>query len=72
LQAAKLAEEKWVRVSANMSLGGYEVFEALGNLSDPEWPDDGINFGRLLEIAFRGRIINSLDHPIVKKLRGLA
>ena len=72
LQAAKLAEEKWVRVSANMSLGGYEVFEALGNLSDPEWPDDGINFDRLLEIAFRGRIINSLDHPIVKKLRGLA
>ena len=72
LQAAKLAEEKWVRISANMSLGGYEVFEALGNLSDPEWPDDGINFNRLLEIAFRGRIINSLDHPIVKKLRGLA
>ena len=55
-----------------MSLGGYEVFEALSNLSDPEWPDDGINFNRLVEIAFRGRIIDSIDHPIVKKLRGLA
>ena len=72
LQAARLAEKKWVRVSANMSLGGYEVFEALGNLSEPEWPDDGINFNRLVEIAFRGRIIDSIDHPIVKKLRGLA
>jgi hypothetical protein len=26
----------------------------------------------LLEIAFRGRVIDNEDHPVVKRLRGLA
>ena len=31
--------EKWVRVTANMSLGAYEIFEASGDLPEPVWPD---------------------------------
>jgi hypothetical protein len=72
LDAAKLAMDKWVRISADMSLGAYEVFEARGNMPDPEWPDSDTSFNSLMEIAFRGRIIDSLNHPIVKILLGLA
>ncbi len=39
LRAAELAMSKWVRVQANMADGKYDVFEATGNIPDPEWPD---------------------------------
>lgn len=66
--AASMARDRWVRVSPNMSLGAYEVFPASDTLTPPEWPD--VDFGKLLQIAFEGRIIDSLDHEIVRKLRG--
>jgi len=68
LEAATLATTQWVRVVANMSLGAYEVFEATGNLPEPEWPD--IGFKELLEIAFKDKFIQSLDHPVIRSLRG--
>lgn len=69
-EAAELAMEKWVRVKANMSLGAYDVAEATGQLSDPTWPD--MQFSEILRIAFRGHILDSIDHPLVQRLRGLA
>ena len=35
-----------------------------------EWPD--CRFGELLRLAFRERLIDSVDHPVVRRLRGLA
>jgi hypothetical protein len=69
-EAAQLAMTKWVRIKANMSLGGYEMFTAESVMQDPEWPD--LAFAELLRIAFRDRIITGPDHPVVKRLRGLA
>lgn len=68
LEAAELAIKGWVRVAANMSLGAYEVFSATADLPDPVWP--GIEFPKLLEVAFRDRFVQSLDHPVVRRLRG--
>ena len=68
LEAAQLAQSKWVRVSANMNLGAYEIFEAISELSDPEWPET--NFTKILETAFKGRYIKDLDHPALRRLRG--
>jgi len=68
LLAAKKAEEKWVRVSANMNAGMYDVFEATGVLPEPEWPED--DFPTLLEKAFKDHVITALDHPVVRRLRG--
>ena len=68
LEAAKLARESWVRVAANMSLGAYEVFQANGDLPDPEWPE--IPFAQILRTAFRDKHIDSIDHPVLQKLRG--
>jgi hypothetical protein len=66
--AAKRAEMHWVRVAANMALGAYDVFEAVSRFPDPIWPD--LPFERLLEIGFRDRFVDSLDHPVLRRLRG--
>src|SRR5262249_13693323 len=68
LDAARLAESRWVRVRANMSLGAYEVDYATGPLPDPEWPD--VAFRELLRVAFRDRFVDRPDHPVLRKLRG--
>lgn len=65
---AERAVARWVRVKANMSLGAYEITEAAATIPDPTWPEHP--FEELLRIAFRDRIVNSLDHPVVKRLLG--
>ena len=68
LRAAEMAMQKWVRVQANMSDGKYDVFKATGPIPDPEWPE--MLFQDMLKIAFEDRFIDSIDHPILKQLRG--
>ena len=69
-EAAGRARDQWIRVAANMSLGAYEVFVATGDLPGPVWPDK--EFEELLKIAFQDRFIDSMDHPVVQRLRGAA
>jgi hypothetical protein len=69
-EAAELAMTRWVRCKANRSLGAYEIFEAEACIADPAWPD--LTFQEIIRIAFRDRLINSLDHPVIKRLRGLS
>ena len=68
MEAATLAQKQWVRVSANMSLGAYDVYQATGEIPEPEWPE--LDLGQILEIAFKGRFIKDSDHPALKRLRG--
>jgi hypothetical protein len=68
LEAAQLATKKWVRVMANQSLGGYTVWQAEHPLPDPEWPDLALK--DLLRIAFKDYHIQTLDHPVLRQLRG--
>ena len=67
-EAAEMATKAWVKVQANMGLGAYEVFEATGNLPGPEWPEKP--FKELLRIAFKGKFIDDINHPALKRLRG--
>ena len=67
-QAVEKAKSVWIRISANKDLGGYDIFEATAKLPDPVWPD--ITMDELLEVAFKGRVITSLDHPIVQERLG--
>lgn len=69
-RAAARARDKWVRVASDMSLGAYRIYEAVGDLPPPEWPQKSLS--ELLEIAFKDRIIDSDDHKIMKRLRGAA
>jgi hypothetical protein len=67
-EAAERAMQHWIRVTANMNLGAYEITEATAKMPDPEWPE--YSFHDLLRIGFRDRVIGSLDHPVLKRLRG--
>ena len=66
LDAARLAERKWIRVVAGA--GQYDISEAAGQLSEPEWPDWSLR--EWIELAFKDRYITSLDHPVIRSLRG--
>lgn len=67
-QALQLAESHWIRINANMPAGGYDVYQAESNLGEPGWPVASMS--ELLEVAFRGKIISTPDHPIVQSLLG--
>jgi hypothetical protein len=68
--AAEMAMTSWVRIKANQSLGAYDVDKAIGAIPEPEWPE--LSFREILRIAFRDFLIDSIDHAVVKRLRGLA
>lgn len=67
-RAIELAKDRWIRVSADKRSGTYEVFEALGVLPEPTWPD--LTMEELVEKAFPGRIIRDEHHPVVQELLG--
>jgi hypothetical protein len=67
LEAAQLAMHTWVRVTPDQSLGGYNVYYA-EHVVDPVWPE--LPMRELLRIAFKDRYIATLDHPILRQLRG--
>jgi hypothetical protein len=68
-EAAELAMTKWVRVTANMALGAYEIFTAPDGLPDPAWPTD-LTFAEILKVAFRLRYVDTPEHQLVQRLRG--
>lgn len=68
-EAAELAAEKWVRLSADMGLGAYRIDVAMGEFPEPVWPID-VTFADLLRIGFKGKMIEDLEHPVLRRLRG--
>ena len=71
IEAASLAEQQWLRVVADMSAGCYVPQIATGNLADPEWPA-GLTLNDLIRLAFRDRLIDDIQHPLLRRLRGEA
>jgi len=67
-EAAEKAMKNWVRINADMNLGAYKITVARGAIPDPEWPN--LTFKELLTIAFRDRLVSSLDHPLVRRYLG--
>jgi len=67
LEAATMSQGRWCRVQSNMSLGAYELTTSELDKA-PVWPE--MLFEDLLRIAFKGKFIDSLEHPVLKKLRG--
>jgi hypothetical protein len=64
----------WVRVMTDKSAGRYVAIPAaaatmgLEHLPVPRWPDKG--FAYIFDLAFRGQVIRSMDHPVLRSLRG--
>jgi hypothetical protein len=68
-EAAETAMKQWVRVMANKPLRAYEMMPAPRSMAEPDWPE--VLFQELIRIAFRDRLIDTIDHPVIKRLRGL-
>ena len=66
--AAAMAENRWVRLVANRTVGAYDVMEATNLVEEPSWPD--LTFKEIINLSFKDKLIDTLDHPIVKRLRG--
>jgi hypothetical protein len=58
----------WVNIG-NKSIGAYDVVLAKGELEDPQWPDHG--FKELIGLAFRDKLIDSMEHAVVKEIDGV-
>ena len=65
-EAANIAINTWIRLKANQSLGSYDIYEAPADIPDPTWPE--MSFPDLLRVAFKGRIIDTMTHPVVTRL----
>lgn len=67
-QAVDKAKKDWVRIASNMAAGVYDVYVATATLSPPDWPDKSIE--EIVQIAFNGKIVDTVDHPVVQGLQG--
>jgi hypothetical protein len=68
-RAIDLAQKHWVRIQADMRLGGYQIFQAVGeNLPPPVFPE--LTLPEIINIAFRDAYIDSIDHPVIRRIKG--
>jgi hypothetical protein len=68
-EAANCAEKAWVRILSNMGAAAYDIYEAPASIAEPAWPEHSLQ--DLLRVAFGGgRLIESMDHPVIKQLLG--
>lgn len=68
LEIAGLAKSQWVRQQVAPGGGCYAATVALGELAPPQWPD--LSLDEILRLSFRKSRITSLDHPVLRSLRG--
>jgi hypothetical protein len=61
---------EWVRLSADMDSNGYRIEIAPAELRavEPVWPN--MTFEEILNIAFEDKSIDSLNHPVIRSIRG--
>ena len=69
-ETSNRAETAWVRMKSDMEAGCYEVHTAPQELPEPEWPPHTLE--EYIRVGFRNNLINTADHPLVKRLRGLS
>jgi hypothetical protein len=68
-EAAEMAETNWIRMMADMGAGMYSIYRSDAQLAEPSFPDKPLR--DLLRLAFKDDgLIESLDHPVLKRLRG--
>jgi hypothetical protein len=51
-----------------MSLQAYDITVAPGQVAEPAWPD--LSFQQIIKIAFRDKMIDEWNHPVLRRLRG--
>jgi hypothetical protein len=67
LEAVRLAKDHWTRIAWNEATRQHDVSTSNSSV-EPVWPD--LTFEQVLKLAFRDYMIEGLDHPILRQLRG--
>jgi hypothetical protein len=67
LQAVRLAKDNWTRISWNEETRQHDVVTVESGV-EPEWPN--LSMPQLMELAFKGFIVDTLEHPVIRRLRG--
>ena len=67
-EAAEIATRSWIRLRSDRELGAYVPMQAVNQGAEPVWPE--MPFDQILELAFRGKIIADMNHPVLRELRG--
>jgi hypothetical protein len=68
LVAEQQARTRWTRMISNKDLQLYDRMLGSKKLAAPMFPQ--LTIGECLRIAFAEYLIDSLDHPVVRRLRG--
>ena len=68
IRAIQVAEDKWVRIESNPDASQYIVIVSRDHQGDPKWPEQTMD--ELVMECFRDRIIQSADHPLIRRLEG--
>jgi hypothetical protein len=68
LVCVQAARTRWVQVFSNQRTSSYLYIETPHHLSDPDWGTT--TWEQLRELAFRPKLIDRMDHPILLDLRG--
>ena len=68
--AYEMAKHKWVKLQVNRALEAYEIVETKSNLPEPIRPEELSDIIKALEICFKDKLIDSVDHPVLKKVEG--
>ena len=66
--AADLARTVWTRIAWDKGRSDYTVSRARGMLPEPTWPE--ANLQKMLSLAFKDRYIDTLEHPVARRLLG--
>jgi hypothetical protein len=67
LEAVRLAKDKWTRNTWNEITKQHDVVTCESAVQ-PQWPD--LPFREVIKLAFTDYVIKSMDHPVLKRLRG--
>ncbi len=70
IRVATKAETEWVRIQSDMQLGAYKHITANADWEEPVWPP--LDIGEILRRSLgEQHIISSVDHSVVREIRGL-
>jgi len=67
-EIAEAGKKGWVRRAANMQLGAYDWFTTEDITDEPKWPK--ITPDEAIRLAFKNKLINSVEHPVIRRLHG--
>jgi hypothetical protein len=67
-EAVAVAAKEPVRTASNRDAGAYDIYTAPKPVEFPAWP--GESWAQLLNVAFKDKTIEDLEHPVLRRLRG--